>query len=122
MRLGTPSVVGGGELAWNVRSPGRATIETVQAALNIYNPDGTPSDDGTVGVGESVPMTVQLTSPMAVDGKFTLNYDTDYFKVTTDEAGNNVVTPNSTPITPSAAARSSTSGVLGQHPTPQDRK
>ena len=106
-----------------MRSPGRATIETVQAALNIYNPDGTPSDDGTVGVGQSAPMTVQLTSPMAVDGKFTLNYDTDYFKVTTDEAGNNVVTPNSTPITPWHRWRHAALPLgVGPHPTPQDRK
>ena len=46
-------------------------------------------------------MTVRLTSPMAVNGNFTLSYDTDYFKVTTDAAGNDVVTPGVTPITPS---------------------
>ena len=52
-------------------------------------------------MGDSVPMTVRLTSPMAVNGNFTLSYDTDYFKVTTDAAGNDVVTPGVTPITPS---------------------
>ena len=45
----------------NVQNPGTATIEKVPAALTIYNPDGTPSNDGTVGVGDSVPMTVRLT-------------------------------------------------------------
>ncbi len=94
--LGAPSVS-----SVNVQNPGTATIEKVQAALTIYNPDGTPSNDGTVGVGDSVPMTVRLTSPMAVNGNFTLSYDTDYFKVTTDAAGNDVVTPGVTPITPS---------------------
>ena len=36
-----------------------------------------------------------------MDGTFTLSYDTDYFKVTTDAAGDDVVTPGVTPITPS---------------------
>ena len=32
----------------NVQSPGTATIETGTGTLTIYNPDGTPSDDGAV--------------------------------------------------------------------------
>ena len=95
--LGAPSVgtVNGGG------STGTATIEQVTGTLTIYNADGTPSVDGAVGVGESAPMIVRLTSPATVDGKFTLSYDTDYFKVTTDAAGNDVVTPGVTPIAPS---------------------
>ena len=99
--LGTPTVGSGGPSTINIQSPGTATIETVQAALTIFNPDGTPSVDGAVDAGGSAPMTVQLTSPAAVDGTFTLSYDADYFKVTTDAAGDDVVTPSVTPITPS---------------------
>ena len=39
----------------------------------------------------AVPMEVKLTSPAAVDGYFGLNYDSAYFKITTDAAGDNVI-------------------------------
>ena len=95
--LGTPTVSGinGGG------SSGTATIQVVTGSITIYNPDGTASDDGTVDVGDSVPMTVRLTSPAAVDGQFMLSYDTDCFKITTDAAGNNVVAPDTTQFTAS---------------------
>ena len=57
-----------------------------------------------------MPMMVRLTSPVVVDGTFMLRYDTDCFKITTDAAGNNVVS-DTTQFTASAlAAPSFTSG------------
>ena len=50
------------------------------------------SNDGTVDVGDSAPMTV-MASPAGADGTFSLSYDTSIFSVTTDAAGNNVVNP-----------------------------
>ena len=91
---GSATINGGG-------SSGTATIQVVTGSITIYNPDGTASDDGTVDVGDSVPMTVRLTSPAAVDGQFMLSYDTDCFKITTDAAGNNVVAPDTTQFTAS---------------------
>ena len=41
--LRRPTIVGGSPLTINVENPGTATIETVHAALTIYNPDGTAS-------------------------------------------------------------------------------
>ena len=99
--LGTPTISDNSMTINGGGSSGTATIQIVTAAITIYNADGTSSDDGTVDVGDCVPMTVRLTSPMAVDGQFMLDYDTNYFMVTTDAAGNNVVTPDSTTLTPS---------------------
>ena len=76
----------------------RPRSKSLLVRITIYNPDGTASDDGTVDVGDSVPMTVRLTSPAAVDGQFMLSYDTNCFKITTDAAGNNVVLPDTTTI------------------------
>ncbi len=52
-------------------------------------------------VGSSVLMVARLTSPATVDGQFTVSYDPDYFKVTTDAMGYDVVTPDDTTLTPS---------------------
>ena len=84
-----------------INSTGSGIIEKVCGEVAIYNPDGTASDNGTVDVGECVPMMVRLTSPAVVDGQFMLSYDTDYFKITTDAAGNNVVAPDTTTFTAS---------------------
>ena len=100
--LGTPSASGGGPSVINgAGSTGTGFIEKVCGSLTIYNPDGTASDDGTVDVGDSVPMMVRLTSPAAVDGQFMVSYDTSCFKITTDAAGNNVVKPDTTTFTAS---------------------
>jgi hypothetical protein len=75
-----------------VNSTGPGLIEEVNEALTIYSPDGSVSEDGVVDVGGSVPMAV-VASPAGQNGSYTLSYDTNYFKVTTDTAGNNVLSP-----------------------------
>ena len=100
VQLSDPSLANNGPAAVKfINSKSTGLIEAVSGSLTIYNPDGTASNDGTVEVGDCVPMVVQLASPAAADGKFTLNYDSDYFTVTTDAAGNDVVTPGQTQVT-----------------------
>jgi hypothetical protein len=100
LALGTPSVSGGSATINGGGNSGTATIEEVKGAISFYNPNGTPND-GTVDFGGSVPMTVRLTSPGAVDGQFMLSYDTSCYEITTDAAGNNVVIPGTTTFTAS---------------------
>ena len=75
-----------------VNSSGTGLIQEPSGTITIYNPDGSVSNDGTVDVGDSAPMTV-MASPAGADGTFSLSYDTSIFSVTTDAAGNNVVNP-----------------------------
>ena len=84
-----------------VRSQATATIRAVTGSITVFNPDGSGGDDGLED-GDCVPMEVRLTSPAAVVGTFSLEYDAMCFKVTSDSAGNDVINPGD-PIPPSTA-------------------
>ena len=64
-----------------------------------FNPDGS-GKEASVDEGDYVPIEVKLMSPAAVDGYFSLAYDSTYFEVTSDEAGDDVINPGDS-ITPS---------------------
>ena len=85
------------------RGDATGTIRGITGSLTIFNPDGTPDWSGgeaTLNEGDCLPMEVKLTSPAAVDGTFSLDYDPTYFQVTSDAAGDDVVNPGDS-ITPS---------------------
>ena len=81
-------------------TPTPPTPPVVTGSLTIFNPDGTPAAQGSELVGDYDPMEARLLDPAAVDGLFALDYNADYFKVTFDNAGQDVVTPDATTFTP----------------------
>ena len=95
----------------SLRALGAGIIEKVCGEIDDLQSRWYGQRRGIADVGESVPMMVRLTSPDVVDGPFMLDYDTNCFKITTDAAGNNVVTPDTTNSRPAPAARSSIWGV-----------
>ena len=98
-----------------VNSSGTGLIQEPSGTITIYNPDGSVSNDGTVDVGDSAPMTV-MASPAGADGTFSLSYDTSIFSVTTDAAGNNVVNPGDA-LTLNHGYASFTCGASARPPT-----
>ena len=93
---------------------GVGVVRKITGSLTIFNSDGT-AGDSNIDVGESTPMEVRLTSPATVDGMFGIDYDPDYFSVSTDAAGENVVQPDAMVLTPSTAGQ--TLYVWGVAPT-----
>ena len=80
---------------------GVGTVRKISADLTIFNPDGT-SGDGTLMDGDFAPMEARLPGDATASGRFSLDYDPTYFKVTTDQAGDDVINPGD-PIAPTTA-------------------
>ena len=59
-------------------------------------PDGRPDPYGQVTVGDFEPLVVFATPTRG--GTYTLDYNPTYFRVTSDEAGQNLISPETTPL------------------------